>query len=168
MTETTQDKMSYRKVLEGLLRMHELSAAGAHETDEIKRLRDAIDEPYSELSAEEREIIEGLSADLFDIENIACEPANDHVPEGDHAMAAAVQAQNSGNYEGALKLLRQSKPQPESRIAFLRGRIWSERGEPKVALLFFNHAAKLDPENDEYRARARDSVIRANPGVGQK
>jgi hypothetical protein len=153
MTETTQDKMSYRKVLEGLLRMHELSTAGQHETDKIKQLRDAIDEPYSDLSAEAREIIEGLSTDLFDVENITSEPVLDHVPEGDHAMAVAIHAQNSGKDDEALKLLRQCKSKPASRIAFLRGRIWSEMGEPKIALLFFNHAAKLDPGNDESRAQ---------------
>lgn len=168
MTETTQDKLSYHKVLDGLLRMHELSVAGEQETDEIKQLRDAIDEPYSDLSAEERETIEGLSTDLFDVENILSEPKLDHVPPGDHALAAAMQAQNSGKYDEALKLLRESKSQPASRIAFFRGRNWIGKGEPKVALLFFNHAAKLEPENDEYKAQAFDSLNQAYPERGQK
>jgi len=157
MTETTQDKLSYQKVLDGLLRMHELSAAGEQETEEIKQLREAIDEPYSALSAEEREIIEGLSTDLFDVENITSEPVLDHIPPVDPVIAAAIQAQYSGKYDEALNLLRESKAKPASRIAFFRGRIWSEKREPKVALLFFNHAAKLDPENDEYKAQASRS-----------
>jgi tetratricopeptide (TPR) repeat protein len=168
MTETTQDKRSYQKVLDGLLRMHELSVAGERETDAIKQLRDAMDEPYSDLSAEERETIEGLSTDLFDVENITSEPVLDHMPPGDRAMTAAVQAQSSGKYDEALKLLRESKAKPASRIAFFRGRNWSEKGEPKVALLFFNHAARLDPRNDEYKAQALESHILAYPERGQK
>ena len=156
MTETTQDKLSYQKVLNGLLRMHELAAGGEQETDEIKQLRDAIDGPYSDLSAEERETIEGLSTDLFDVENITSEPKLDHLPPCDHAMAAALQAQNSGRYDDALKLLRDSKSKPASRIAFFRGRNWIGKGEPKVALLFFNHAARLDPQNEEFKAQAGD------------
>jgi tetratricopeptide (TPR) repeat protein len=168
MTPTTHDKLSYQKVLDGLLRMHELSAAGDQETEEIKQLREAIDVPYSDLSAQERETIEGLSSDLFDVENITAEPVLDHIRPGDQLMAAALQAQDSGKYDEALKLLRESKSSPASRIAFLRGRNWSEKGEPKVALLFFNHAAKLDPENDEYKAQAIDSLIRAYPERGSK
>src|SRR5258707_673005 len=99
MAATRQDNLSYQRVLHGLLCMHELSAAGKQETDEIKQLRDAIDEPYSDLSAEERETIEGLSTDLFDVENISSEPVLDHLPPGDKAMAAALQAQYSGHYD---------------------------------------------------------------------
>jgi len=168
MAETTQDNLSYQKVLDGLLRMHELSADGEPETDEIKQLRDAIDEPYSDLSAEERETIEGLSTDLFDVENITSEPVLDHVPPADNAMAASLQAQYSGQYDEALKLLRQSKSKPASRISYFRGRNWSEKCEPKVALLFFNHAAKLDPANDDYKAQAFEALVRAYPERGQK
>ncbi len=127
MAETTQDNRSFQKVLHGLLRMHELSAAGEQETDEIKQLRDAIDEPYSDLSSEERETIEGLSTDLFDVENITSEPVPDLVPPGDNAMAAAFQARHSGRYDDARKLLRKSKSKPTSRISFFRGLNWRER-----------------------------------------
>jgi hypothetical protein len=168
MAATTQDNLSYQKVLDGLLRLHERAAAGGQETEEKKQLRDAIDGPYSDLSADQQEAIEGLSTDLFDVENITSEPALDRVPPGDEALAAALQAQQSGHHDRALNLLRESKSKPASRIAFFRGRNWIAKGEPKVALLFFNHAAKLDARNDEYRAEALDALFRAYPERGQK
>jgi tetratricopeptide (TPR) repeat protein len=167
MVETTEVNPSYRKVLDGLLRMHELSAAGEQETDEIKQLRDAIDEPYSDLSADERETIEGLSTDLFDVEKIISEPASDYRAM-DGSVMAALRAQYSGHYDKALKLLRESESKPISRMSFFRGRNWSEKGEPKVALLFFNHAAKLDPRNDGYKAEALEAFVRAYPERAQK
>jgi len=168
MNETTQGNLSYRKVLDELLRMHELSVAGEHETDEIKKSRDAIDEPYSDMSADEREAIEGLSTDLLDVENITSEPVLDYIPPGDEAMVKALQAQRSCRYDDALKLLRESKSKPASRLSFFRGRNWIEKREPRVALLFFNHAANLDAENDDYKAEAFDALVRAYPERGQK
>ena len=168
MTETKQDNLSYQKVLEALLQMQELSAAGEQETAEIKQLRDAIDEPYSDLSAVQRETIEGLSTDLFDIRIITSEPVLDPVLLADKALEAAIQAQNSGRYDEALQLLRESKARPASRISYLRGRNWSGKGEPKIALLFFNHATKLDPKNAEYKAQALDALVRAYPERGRK
>jgi uncharacterized protein (DUF433 family) len=92
-------------------------AAGARETEEVKQRPDAIDEPYSDLSAKERETIEGLSTDLFDVERITSQPALDRIPSGDDALAAVLQAQHSGHHEEALKLLRESKSKPASRIS---------------------------------------------------
>ncbi len=155
MTETTQDKLSYRKVLDGLLRMHELFVAGERESNEIRQLRNDIDEPYSDLTEEDREAIEGLSTDLFDVEKIASEPILDHLPQADEKVQKALLAQHSGHYDEALRLLRESKSsKPFSRISYFRGRNWEGKGEPRVALLFFNHAVRLDPENEEYKSSA--------------
>src|SRR5580704_12205327 len=107
MAETTQDKLSYRKVLDGLVRMHQLFVVGERESDEVKQLRDDIDEPYSDLDEEEREAIEGLSTDLLDVETITSEPTLDDIPPAGAKVQEALLAQHAGNYDDALKLLRE-------------------------------------------------------------
>ena len=169
MTETTQDNPSYRKVLDGLLRMHELFVAGERESAEVKQLRDDIDDPYSKLTDEQREAIEGLSTDLFDVEKITSEPIPKPVPLADEHVQRALLAQYSDHYDDALKLLRAGKSsRPFSRISYFRGRNWEGKGEPKVALLFFHHAVQLDPENEEYKASALGALYNAFPREGQK
>ena len=160
MTETTQDKLSYRKVLDGLLRLHELFVAGERESNDVRQLRNDIDEPYTDLTEEEREAIEGLSTDLFDVAKITSEPILEQIPSAEECVQRALSAQHSGNYDEALKLLREGKSsKPFSRISYLRGRSWWGKGEPRVALLFFNHAAQLDPENEKYQVLAWDASL---------
>ena len=169
MTPTTQDRLCYRKVLDGLLRMHELFVAGERKSTELTQLRDNIDEPYLEMTEEERDAIEGLSTDLFDVERITSEPHLDSRPPANEKIQSALSAQHAGHYDEALRILRENKSsEPPSRISYFRGRNWEEKGEPRVALLFFNHAARLDPENEDYRAAALGAVYDAFPREREK
>jgi tetratricopeptide (TPR) repeat protein len=144
--------------------MHEVFVAGDRTSIELSQLRDGIDEPYLDMTEEERDAIEGLSTDLFDVERINSEPHLESRPPTNEKIQSALAAQHSGRYDESLKILRENKSlEPPSRISYFRGRIWEEKGEPRVALLFFNHAAKLDRENDEYKAAALEALDKSFP-----
>jgi tetratricopeptide (TPR) repeat protein len=169
MTETSQEKLSYQKVLDGLLRMHQLFVQGKRKSEEVKQLRNDIDEPYSNLTEQQREEIEGLSTDLFDVEKVLSEPALGRASSAEEKEFWAIAAQREGRFDEALSLFRGCRSSvPFSRISYHRGQIWEQKGQPKVAKVFFDHAVLLNPNNEEYVASAVSSLFDAFPERGDK
>lgn len=154
---------SYQKYRDGLMRMHRLFTEGKRRSEEVAKLRNEMDEPYDDLTGEEREELTGLSADLFDVEKITSDPRGAQDPRADAVAHSVVNALHSGRYAEALELLRGREAGPPSRVAFLRGRVWSEKGEPGVALQFFRHASRLRPENDDFKANVLEALFWSDP-----
>jgi hypothetical protein len=67
----------YRQVVRGYLRLHQLDVEGRDESPEADLVRDSLDLPWQSLTDREKERIQGLSADLFDLG----EPATDVLQE---------------------------------------------------------------------------------------
>ena len=44
-------------------------------------------------------------------------------------------------------------------IAYLRGRCWAGLGHPDIALLFLDHAARLNPQNINYRILTLEPLL---------
>ncbi|MBA4017560.1 MAG: hypothetical protein C0483_10345 [Pirellula sp.] len=63
------------------------------------------------------------------------------------------------DWDRLLTLLRTPpRFQPQAMVDYLRGRAWMELGEPSVALLFFDNAARLDPESLAYPSLALECL----------
>jgi hypothetical protein len=136
--------------------LHELHAAireGKDESEEGERLRDQMDEPASRLSSDEIDSVHGISGDFYSITDPLPTAIVPRTPEVDADLAEASRAQASKDFNRALDLLRRRASYLEpAALAYLRGRTWSEAGEDRIASLFLERAAELDPNNPEYRS----------------
>jgi tetratricopeptide (TPR) repeat protein len=125
--------------------------AGLDETAEADALRDSLDAPWHLLTEEERERINGLSADLYSLSDPPAlfRPQNPQAKsKWDSARAAAGQRR----FDEALALARRWQDYVEPAIlAMLRGLIWHGSGHPEVASLFFEHASTLKPSEWQYK-----------------
>ena len=65
----TPGSPNYRQVLRGYLRLHLLTVEGRDESRDAADVRDSLDLPWRALSADERERVQRLSADLFSVSN---------------------------------------------------------------------------------------------------
>ena len=139
----TPISQNYRQVLEGYLRLHQLTVAGRDESPEADAVRDSLDLPWRLLTEADREQVQGLSADLFEI-NDPIEAAHlEMSPEAQHHLAEAVEAKQRGEWDRALALLRRWKKHLTPAIlSKLRAEIWSAAGHPDVGAVFLEHAGK--------------------------
>jgi tetratricopeptide (TPR) repeat protein len=139
---------AFRRYVALLRRLHRLFFDGKEDSQEADGIRDAMDGPWDELTAEQREIVSGLAADLNSIRRGA--PASEIPREGapaenERALSRSYQA---GNWDDVLKYLRRLAPfrQP-AHVEYLRGRAWSNLLDDDTALLFFEHSRCIDPDN---------------------
>ena len=142
----------YRHYVELLIELHKLMRDGRSETNEADEIRDQMDEPWYGMEPAEVERSKGISADLASLEP---DSPYAHPVTGGIRSAQVAQTINaaraSSEYEGILQTLRdRSESVSADRAAFLRGWCYEHLGEPEVAELFYQHAAKLDRENDLY------------------
>lgn len=165
MPEALTPSPSYAAIVRGLLRMHRLAEAGRFESEEADAVRDAMDEPWYGLSASERVRVEGLSADLNALTDLpserAAEPMN---PQAEGKLIEALEARQRGEWDRALGLLRRWDTHVSgASAAYLRGTIWLGAGDPAVAAVFFDRAARLDPANGNYQAALLRALKAADP-----
>ena len=109
-----------------------------------------MDAPGSQLSEDEIEGVNGVSADLYSL----LDPQSPALPQTNDIRAGlkrAVNARDAGDPHTALTLVREYSGYMEpSVLAYLRGTIWLELKEHALALPFFQRAAELDPINQNY------------------
>ncbi len=125
---------------------------GFSESDEAEAIRDQMDFPWRQLSPEEINRVDGMSADLYTLESDS--PIQHPEAGGINSAEFAAEikaARKDGDYDRILSLLR-DKPQfiSADRAAFLRGWCYEQLGEAETAELFFQNAARLDSANDLY------------------
>ena len=48
-------------------------------------------------------------------------------------------------------------------VSYVRGGIWLEAGDPATAALFFEHASKLQPDNENYLAMLLHTLSLSDP-----
>jgi tetratricopeptide (TPR) repeat protein len=145
---------AYQEVVRGLLRMHKYTVDGQDESDEADALRELMEEPWQRLSAVERERITRLSKDLYTVSGtLSAQPPEPMNHQAQGKLAEAYEARERGEWDRALELLRRwGKFVPASLLSYLRARIWEDAGDRQIAVIFFEHACRLDPQNQNFRA----------------
>jgi tetratricopeptide (TPR) repeat protein len=149
---------NYLAVVRGIRELHKLAAAGNEESSAAEAIRDATDGPWQALTEVERRRACGLSDDLYSI----TEPLSTVLPTNPQAAARlndAVEARQRGDWDRALELLRRwGAYVAPALVSYLRGTIWMAAGDPHTAVLFYEHAWKLQPDNGNYLAIFLDAL----------
>jgi tetratricopeptide (TPR) repeat protein len=143
---------NYLTVVRGIHEMHRLIADGQEDSPAAEAVRDATDRPWQALSEAERRRAGGLSEDLYSITE-APPPAQSMDPQAAARLNDAVEARQRGEWDRALELLRKWRAfVAPALVSYLRGSIWSEAGDAGTAVLFYEHALRLQPDNGNYLA----------------
>jgi hypothetical protein len=135
----------YVRLLRGL---HQLLVEGKGDSPEADELRDRMDIPWETLSPEQRDSVGGLAADLNWIRRgpIPGKTSKDELFRED--APAVLRAREDGNWHDVLRSLRRlAWYYPPADLAHLRGEAWSQLGDDATALLFFEKARDLAPED---------------------
>jgi tetratricopeptide (TPR) repeat protein len=144
---------NYLAMVRGVRELHLLIAEGKGDSPEADAIRDATDAPWESLSEIERRRVRNLSEDLYSLH----EPARLDRPTNSQAQSTlvdAIEAQKQGDWDRALDLLRQCESDLDPAVvSSFRGAIWLEAGDPATAALFYEHASRLRPENENDRAK---------------
>ena len=149
---------AYVKYESLLIELHRLIAAGMGNDDEADVVRDEMDAPWLKLSQEENMRLNGLSADLYALQNNEIYESYSGTPEQLRADLNA--AWGRSDYETTLALLRKGTPfLTPDRVAYLRGRSYAGLGHADVGLLFLRDAAERDPERPSYRVAVLDLLL---------
>jgi len=144
---------AFNEVITGLLRMHHVAARHVEESQDADAVRESMTEPWSSLTTVERARIEGLSNDLYSISDLSSDSAPEPMnPQAQRKINEAYEARERGAWDNALELLRRwGKYIPAALLAYLRARIWDDGGYDQIAVLFFEQACRLDPDNEAFR-----------------
>lgn len=160
--DTTRSDMAASHELERLtLRLHELIRAGREDEAEVDQIREGMVDISGTLSPERRELLDNLSGDLFMLLR------DEELVSGDDPVgikSAFESAWNRQDWVSLLALVRRKDLRthlPDAAVAYFRGRCWSSLGYFGAALTFFDHAAELAPDNDNYAYLALDALIRS-------
>jgi predicted Zn-dependent protease len=143
---------SYLATVRGTLELHRLIAEGKEDSPEAEAIRDASDGLWEALSETERDRARWVAEDLYSLYEEP--PAKQEMTrEAQAGLNEAYVARERGEWDRALGLLRTWRAYIDPiLLSYLRGTIWLEAGDPATAALFFQHAHKLNPESDSYRA----------------
>jgi tetratricopeptide (TPR) repeat protein len=143
---------SYLQYIRGLRELHALTMSGRDESPEADAIRDGMDHPWYDLSEIERGRIDGLSEDLYSISDSPKEPLLQN-PQVQRKLNEAEEAWRAGEWDQALEILRRwSSYIDPSVLSSRRGLLWQAAGDNETAALFFDHAARLDPANGNYKS----------------
>jgi hypothetical protein len=148
--------------------LHRLTVAGRDESSEADVIRDASESVWPMLTEIERKRLGGLSEDLYSISD---HPAGNGElnPQAQALLNDAFEARQHGDWDRALELLRHwGRHLSPALVTFLRGAIWQEAGDPETAVLFLDHAARLEPSNGNYLTALLTALETADPPEAQR
>jgi len=143
-----------RQYERSLLRLHELIALGQGESDQADEVRDAMDAPWGDLDEDQREVLGGLSADLYMLSG-----GEVREPADPTEAAEVLDLQRAKLYEAHqwgpfLQVMRRGPTTLAPWfVAFGRGRAYEQLGLKLAAARFVEHADALHP-GDNYKALA--------------
>jgi tetratricopeptide (TPR) repeat protein len=142
MIATNSSSSFFAKHVALLLQLHKLIARGQGDDRPADDIRDEMDFTWRGLSADDRNVVEGLSADLYTL----TDPPITAIPL-DTTVAQPIQsAIQEENWPKALDLIRTNEKRiPTFAAAYWRGLCWGESGHFSVAAEFFERAARLAP-----------------------
>ncbi|HTU89486.1 MAG TPA: hypothetical protein VMF69_05260 [Gemmataceae bacterium] len=143
---TTQrffDNPHFRTYVRLLQQLHRLIRDGVDETAEGEVLRERMDEPARDLSQEEIDCLNGISADFYTLGDPPrqIQPSS---PTARQEWNEMQKARESQDFVRALDLLRRNQTYHHAAtVAYERGNIWSEAEEKEIAGEFFQRAKEL-------------------------
>jgi hypothetical protein len=120
------------------LELHALFTGGLDESLEADAVRDAMDQPWYDMTDDEQGRIRQLSADLYTIgdRSVGADP-------GDDLRAALGRARAAGDAETVLSLLQEHAGlAPPAERSRLRGEAWTALGVPQAASMFIEDAIR--------------------------
>ena len=125
--------------------LHRLIAEGKCNTEEADAVRDEMDTPWLRLTGAERQRLNGLSADLYMLQNReVSEPSDGRTKiQVGQAIFAAVKQEK---WEDALALMRRPNLIPREKIALFRAQSYNNLGLNETSLLFLNYAVERSNE----------------------
>ena len=132
---------------ECLLReLHRYIAAGLGNPDEAEAVREEMDAPEQRLTQDELMRLNGLSADLYMLQDDEIYEKYDGTQEG--LRASLKSALDRHDHEAVLSLLRKGTPfLTPGQVAALRGRSYAALGHLETALSFMQYATQWEPED---------------------
>ena len=153
---------NYEKSVEGLRRLHALALSGENESQEADAVRASLEKPWQSLSGIEQRRLTGLSEDLYSISEPPLEPKPVN-PQAHRKLIELYEARQVGEWDKALELLRRWGLHLETKMrSYLFGAIWGEAGDFATAALFFEHAASLEPENENYACLLLNALAKSD------
>lgn len=149
-TETTFHLDEYIRLL---LRLDRLILEGEGDSGLADEVRDEMEMHWRKLTPEELKLTDGLAIDLPYTDedgsvprSAGCDPCSAVASAGDHQLIQS--ALQSGDWDRVLTIIRENESQiTTSQAAALRGIAWDRLGHPEVAALFFEEAARLEPND---------------------
>ena len=137
-----------------LKRLHRLIAEGKGDTDAADIVREEMEIPFRQLSKPERDRLNQLSGDLYQLQDDEVyEPVDDPAERTRERMASVLQAARQRNdHEAVLSLLRKGPDfLAPHLIATLRSHAYGELGHLDTALIFQQYASQQEPHRADYK-----------------
>jgi hypothetical protein len=149
-----------------LVRNHSLLAEGNRETKETKALEEEMTKAWEPLDSDQRKSLSGLGSDLGWVRRKGAPaphgPRTEDVAAG--SFQALLKAKDDKDWHLMLHQLRLCSPQTSSfKTAWDRGRAWAKLKQPRIAWLFYNFAAQLQPSNGHAAIVALHTLSLADP-----
>lgn len=137
-------------------------AAGQVDSAEADVLRDRMETPEARLSRAEMVRLNGLSADLYMLQDDEIYERAEESQRTRETLGAALQAAwERREWERALELLRKGPLfLTRAQAAYLRFRVYASLGHLDTARLFLEYATRLDPDNVGYWGMLSDPEAR--------
>ena len=161
-----RDYIAYVRLL---FELHRAIFEGWDETKAGEALRDRLDEPGNRLSSDEIASVSAIAADFYSLTDA---PSHTHSPMTAQDLAdlqPVFQHRDTKQFHEALELLRKHAASiPPASLAYMRGRIWMEAKEHKIAAAFLKRASDLDPSNANFRYMALHALSNASPASAIK
>ena len=134
-----------------LRQLHRLIAEGKGNTEEADEVRDAMDTPWLHLTEAEVARLDGLSADLYMLQNREVfEPSDGRSKiQIGQAIYAAVKQEK---WKEALVLMRKPNSIPRAKVATYRVAAYEALGQTDAALMFLRYLITLDPSHPVLKA----------------
>lgn len=150
----------FERYKELLLELHDLIAEGRGNTPGANKVRQAMEGPERDLTEDEIELLDGLSADLYMLRGKEIfEPLAPDESIADIAMKFS-SARREHNWSDVLALLRKDVPEiTEALRAYLRAVAYDKLGEVDVALSFMLYAVAQNPTHVPSRYYVLDYFI---------
>ncbi len=136
-----------------LKRLHRLITEGKEDSEEAEAIREAMGMPFLHLKKEEKERLNHLSSDLYQLQgDEVYEPVTDPAVRTETFMRDAVnEAHAHKDWEKLLSLLRKGPDYlAPHQLAFLRANAYGNLGHTDTALLFMQYASEKEPQNAFY------------------
>ncbi len=144
---------AYRETVGGLLRLHRYTVEKQDQTTEYHDLCAALGDYWSQMTPVERERAGGLSQDLYTVSDLQRKEVEPNSTEEQIEFGTVYEARERGDWDFAFATLRKLEAViPSPLVAYLRGSIWEAMDDKQVAMVFYEHAHRLDPENESIKA----------------